>query len=582
MAFTHFSFDERLQCALATAGFATPTPIQAAALPVALAGRDLVGTAQTGTGKTAAFVLPILHKLLTTPLDVPKTRAVILAPTRELVEQTLAVVRELGGDTPIRAVAVYGGVPMQPQTRALRNGVEIVIACPGRLLDHMGRRNTDFRQVDCLVLDEADRMFDMGFLPTIEEIITRLPTTRQTLLFSATFPRSLNTLVEKTLRDPVRVEVDTAVAAQTVRHTLYQVKRNQKRTLLTALLHALASESDSVLIFTRTRATANEVTEHLQTAHLPAEVLHAEKSQRERQQTLDAFRAGRFPTLVATDIAARGIDVTSITHVINYDLPAKADDYLHRIGRTGRMERTGHAISLVTRGDLRTLREIEEMLESKIEVERMAGIEEDFFVTSKTSTARSKTHSPKPAPTSRGKAHAPKPPKASRAAEHPRSTHSHGEDERPRRAPRGEATPSPARRGEHPARAPRGAAPREVSPYQNPRLESMPPARPARPRVERANKKPDGPPPEHSGRGPRGVPTRAEQRRKLFGTPTSPERPSAPRPAPSPARSTGRPPAWKQPGSEAPHPRPASRPSAASASTPSSPGRPKRGKPRGR
>ena len=373
MLFTEFSLDDRLQRALATAEFVTPTPIQAAALPVALTGRDLVGTAQTGTGKTAAFVLPILQRLIATPLDIRKTRAVILAPTRELVEQILAVVRELGVHTNIRAIAVYGGVPMQQQTRALRSGVEIVVACPGRFLDHINRRNTDLRQLDCLVLDEADRMLDMGFLPSIEDIIDALPGRRQTLLFSATFAKALNSFVQHRLSDPMRVVVDNAVPAQTVRHTLYHVKGSMKTQMLTALLRQLIPDSDSVLIFTRTRVTANQVAEDLYAAGMHADVLHAEKTQRERQLTLDRFRSGVLPYLVATDIAARGIDVTSISHVINFDLPEKADDYLHRIGRTGRMERPGHAISLLTRGDGRALRDIERMLGKRIEVAELTG-----------------------------------------------------------------------------------------------------------------------------------------------------------------------------------------------------------------
>jgi len=216
MLFTEFELDDRLQRALATARFVSPTPIQAAALPVAMAGRDLVGTAQTGTGKTAAFLLPILQGLISAPLEARKTRALILAPTRELVEQILAMARELGVHTNVRSAAVYGGVPMHQQTRALRNGVELVIACPGRLLDHIKRRNTDLRQVDCLVLDEADRMLDMGFLPSIQEIIDAVPVERQTMLYSATFAKSLNAFVKQTLRNPARVEVDNAAPARTV------------------------------------------------------------------------------------------------------------------------------------------------------------------------------------------------------------------------------------------------------------------------------------------------------------------------------------------------------------------------------
>lgn len=376
MLFTEFPLHERLQQALTTAQFVTPTPIQAEALPVALAGHDLVGTAQTGTGKTAAFVLPILQQILANPLEVRKTRAIILAPTRELVEQILDVVRTLGCHTNIRAAAVYGGMSMQPQVRALRNGVEIIVACPGRLLDHISRHNTDFRHVDFLVLDEADRMLDMGFMPPILEIINGLPVERQTMLFSATFAKTLNAFVQKTLREPKRVEVDTAVPAQTVQHSLYQLKSSMKYQLLTSLLRKLTPDSDSVLIFTRTRVTANQVAEHLHKEGMQVGVLHSEKTQRARQDTLEHFRSGHFPYLVATDVAARGIDVTCISHVINFDIPACADDYLHRIGRTGRMERTGYAITLVTKSDTRMVREIEHMLKSKIEIVRLEGLDE--------------------------------------------------------------------------------------------------------------------------------------------------------------------------------------------------------------
>jgi len=444
MKFDALSLDDRLQQALATAGFVTPTPIQAAALPVALAGRDLVGTAQTGTGKTAAFVLPILQHLIAIPLQARKTRAIILAPTRELVEQILAVIRELGAHTNIRAVAVYGGIPMQQQTRALRSGVEIVVACPGRLLDHIQRRNTDLRQLDYLVLDEADRMLDMGFIPSIQEIIEAVPATRQTMLFSATFPKSLNMFVEQTLRDPVRVAVDTAVPARTVRHTLYQVKHGMKADMLTRLLRQLVPDSDAVLIFTQMRVTANEVVRHLRTAGMDADVLHAEKTQRERQDTLDRFRAGAFPYLVATDIAARGIDVTSISHVINFDLPQKANDYLHRIGRTGRMERTGHAISLMTRGDIRAVCEIERMLGKKIEVARLE--ESDGQLVSEViSTPHDGMKRP---PTAQEAA----------PATHRPPTHHQAEKTHPRRTPYTAASAEPARPADRPERTRRAAA----------------------------------------------------------------------------------------------------------------------------
>jgi ATP-dependent RNA helicase RhlE len=432
MSFTEFTLDERLQRALVTAGFEEPTPIQVAALPVALAGRDLVGTAQTGTGKTAAFVLPILNKLIAIPLAERKTRAVILAPTRELVEQILTVIRELGRHTNVRAVAVYGGVPMLQQSRALRSGVEIVIACPGRLLDHLAHGNADLRHLDWLVLDEADRMLDMGFMPPIEAIIDQMPVNRQTLLFSATFPATLNAFVARTLRDPVRVKVNTAVPPQAVRHCLYTVKSNKKFQLLTAVLRDLVAESGSVLIFTRTRATADEVAESLRKAGLRGEVLHAEKTQEERQATMERFRAGRFPYLVATDIAARGLDVPGITHVINFDLPDTASDYLHRVGRTGRMERAGQAISLVTRGDGRMLREIERMLDRSMDVATMDGFDEqDLHDDSSTPPDRQLRQPPAPKPRAATRSDAP-PPKGgeARPAKRP-ATQAPARDDRP-------------------------------------------------------------------------------------------------------------------------------------------------------
>jgi len=559
MLFTEFSLDERLQRALATAGFETPTPIQAAAIPVALAGRDLVGTAQTGTGKTAAFVLPILQQIISIPLDMRRTRAVILAPTRELVEQTLDVVRELGCHTNVRAVAVYGGVAMHQQTRALRGGVDIVIACPGRLLDHIRRRNTDFRHLEYLVLDEADRMLDMGFLPSIQEIIDYVPLKRQTSLFSATFAKSLNAFVQQTLRDPVRVEVATAVPAQSVRHTLYQVKHSMKTAMLTSLLRQLVPESDSVLIFTRTRVTANEVAEHLNAEGMQVDVLTADKTQRARQDTLDQFRSGVFPYLVATDIAARGIDVTSISHVINFDLPEKADDYLHRIGRTGRMERAGHAISLMTRGDQRYLREIERMLGKQIEVAQLEGSEQqemhDVIPAVHDAVPRS-----------------PRYPATARPANRPYRPHQQDADG-PRRAPRADAPPRNERprrefgkaassapsRTERPGKqraemdAPRGDRPQRkrfddapaASPARSerPRREygsaesSAAPARPERPGKRRVNaESPRGNRPHRKQYEdtPAAPMSREERRRKQFGDPSPTER--APRQERSPRR----------------------------------------------
>ena len=366
MQFTDFKLHPQLQRAVQSAGFATPTPIQARAIPIGLAGRDLIGTAQTGTGKTAAFVLPILQRLLNDPSKLGRTRALIVTPTRELAEQINTTIRTLSRGTKIRSATVYGGVGMQPQEHALRGGVEIIVACPGRLLDHINRGATALQGVEMLVLDEADRMLDMGFLPDVRRILSNLPRERQTMLFSATFAPELQTLAGQTLRNPERVDAGGIGApVKTVAHALYPVSQHLK----TALLLKLLSETDtnSVLIFTRTKHRANRVMEQIQRAGYTTAVLHSNKSQNQRQMALDHFRAGKVQILVATDIAARGLDVATISHVINYDIPDTADAYIHRIGRTGRAEREGDALTLVTGEDTVTIREIERALKAPIE-----------------------------------------------------------------------------------------------------------------------------------------------------------------------------------------------------------------------
>jgi ATP-dependent RNA helicase RhlE len=371
MHFQTFPLHEQLHRALDVAGFETPTPIQQAALPVALDGHDIVGTAQTGTGKTAAFVLPILQRLLMHGARSTRgTRALILTPTRELAEQIHDAIGLLGQYTKLRSATVYGGVGMLPQERALRDGTEIIVACPGRLLDHAQRGNTNFDQVDCLVLDEADRMLDMGFLPPITRIIGMLPRDRQTMLFSATFAPELNSFVNKTLRQPQRIAMGITAPAETVAHALYPVPQHLKTKLLMELLKRM--ETESVLIFTRTKHRANRIMEQLAKVGYTAGVLHSNKSQSQRQLALDRFRSGDLRVLVATDIAARGIDVATISHVINYDVPDCADSYIHRIGRTGRAERDGEALTFITSADGIILRDIERTLGSRIEQRRLA------------------------------------------------------------------------------------------------------------------------------------------------------------------------------------------------------------------
>lgn len=360
MHFSELQLDERLMRAVKTMGFEETTPIQERAIPIALEGRDVLGTAQTGTGKTAAFVLPILQRLLEQPRKRSRIRVLIVTPTRELAEQVNEAVRSLGQYTPIKSAAVYGGVGFDEQRRALRKGTDIIVACPGRLLDHIGRGQADLGGVEVLILDEADRMLDMGFMPDVRRIIEQIPRKRQTMLFSATFPAELTRLAADILTKPERVEVGMVAPASTVDHWLYPVQQQEKTALLLRLLET--QEHESVLIFTRTKHRADRVTRQVRDKGYKAAVLHSDRSQGQRQRALDGFRDGRYQLLIATDIAARGLDVQGISHVINYDIPGSADDYIHRIGRTGRAERTGDALTLVTSDDRATIKAIERCL----------------------------------------------------------------------------------------------------------------------------------------------------------------------------------------------------------------------------
>ena len=375
MQFSDFALDARLQRAVEAAGYTTPTPIQTDTIPLGLAGRDIVGTAQTGTGKTAAFVLPILQRLLTQPATTNRTRALIITPTRELAEQINTTIKQLAKFTNLQSATVYGGVGMQPQERALRSGVPIIVACPGRLLDHIERGTANLKHVEVLVLDEADRMLDMGFLPSVKRILTHVPRERQTMLFSATFAPELNALAAQTLRDPARIAVGTDAPAKTIAHALYPVPQHRKTALTLTLLEQL--DTNSVLIFTRTKHRANRVAQQIEREGYAVAALHSNKSQSARQQALDGFRSGKVRVLVATDIAARGLDIATISHVINYDIPETADTYIHRIGRTGRAERTGDAVTLVTGEDTATIRDIERTLKSRIERRTVAGFDYD-------------------------------------------------------------------------------------------------------------------------------------------------------------------------------------------------------------
>lgn len=372
MKFEALKLDERLLRAVRQEGYTDTTPIQEAAIPRLLEGRDLIGAAQTGTGKTAAFVLPILDRLLANRPTTRGTRALIVTPTRELAEQVHAMTRSLARFTKIRSATVYGGVGFEPQIRALRGGVDIIVACPGRLLDHMERGNADLRNVEALVLDEGDRMLDMGFLPPVRRIVRALPTKRQSMLFSATFAPELDGLAREVLTDPVRVELGLAAPASTVAHALYPVITDRKTLLLLHLLED--QDARSAIVFTRTRHRADRVARQISGSGWRTAVLHSSKTQTQRQRALEGFRRGEHRILVATDIAARGLDIVGVSHVINYDIPATADDYVHRIGRTGRAEHTGDALTLVSPEDRDILRSIEKALGEPIEVREVEGI----------------------------------------------------------------------------------------------------------------------------------------------------------------------------------------------------------------
>jgi ATP-dependent RNA helicase RhlE len=372
--FDSFSFHPQINAGISAAGYSTPTPIQLRTIPPILEGRDVLGLAQTGTGKTAAFVLPILQRLLNKPRG--RLRVLIIAPTRELAEQTHTAIAMLGQQTHLRSLTIYGGVSAQPQIRGLHSGAEIVVACPGRLLDLMGQRVVNLNAVETLVLDEADQMFDMGFLPAIRRILAALPKSRQTLLFSATMPDEIRSLANEFLRQPVAVELGASRPVETVGHAVYPVDQTRKFELLLAILRQPGS--GKVLVFARTKHRAKKIAGQLIQSGLSATSLQGNLSQNRRQEAMDNFRSGRIKVLVATDIAARGIDVSRISHVINYDMPDTAVAYTHRIGRTGRMTRLGTALSLATRDDLPMVRTIERLLGRSLERRKLAGFDSGY------------------------------------------------------------------------------------------------------------------------------------------------------------------------------------------------------------
>ncbi len=362
MNFDQFNLDQRLQAGIKRAGYETPTDIQKQAIPLAIQGLDIIGTAQTGTGKTAAFVLPILNRLLKNPRKA--TRALVVTPTRELAEQINQEFRLFGLGTKIHSTTVYGGVGASPQVQALRSKVGIIVACPGRLLDLIQKGDADLRNIEMLVLDEADRMLDMGFLPDVRRILKHVPTQRQTMLFSATFPKEIEALANQTLRNPKRVSIGLSRPAHTVSHTLYPVPQHLKTKLLIALLKE--TKFESVLIFTRTKHRAQKLAKQIGKLGYRTTSLHSNRTQNQRQSALRGFKSGQSQIMVATDIAARGLDIETISHVINYDIPDTADAYIHRIGRTGRAKRTGKAFTFITENDKDMVKTIEKIMKQTL------------------------------------------------------------------------------------------------------------------------------------------------------------------------------------------------------------------------
>jgi ATP-dependent RNA helicase RhlE len=362
MSFSVLGLDAKILRAVQDAGYTEPTPIQSAAIPPIIAGHDLIGIAQTGTGKTAAFTLPILTRLAAQPAGPRRgTKVLVIAPTRELALQIDENIRAYARHMPLTVATVFGGVGEQPQIRALRAGTDVIIACPGRLMDLMGRRCADFSQLKFLVLDEADRMLDMGFLPSIRQIVRQLPKERQTLMFSATLSREIESLTHEFQRAPKIIQIGRrANPAETVTQLVYEVPKHLKPALL---LHLLRDpQMDMVLVFSRMKHAADRIARNLEQKGIKTAALHSNRSQNQRLKALKDFKSGTVRVLVATDIAARGIDVDGISHVVNYDFPMHSEDYVHRIGRTGRAHAVGDAISFVTPEDYGELRALEKFI----------------------------------------------------------------------------------------------------------------------------------------------------------------------------------------------------------------------------
>jgi ATP-dependent RNA helicase RhlE len=376
MPFSNFGFDREILRAIEKAGYTRPTPVQAAAIPKVMQGNDVIGIAQTGTGKTAAFVLPMLHRLAHSNREgQPRgLKTLILAPTRELAVQIMENIRSYGQYLSIRVAAIYGGVEEEAQIKALRKGVDIVVATPGRLIDLIGRQKLDFSLLEIFILDEADRMLHMGFLPNIETIAAYLPKRRQTLMFSATFSKEVESLARRFQYQPKMVQIGKRLnPADTVDQCVYEVPAHLKNALLLELVRQ--PKFERVLVFARMKDGANRITNFLKIAGVKVARLHSSRSQEQRLQALQDFKDGKVQVLVATDIVARGIDIDGVTHVINYDFPVNPEDYVHRIGRTGRAEAQGEAISFVPKQDLNLLNILELFIVQRLSRRRLRGFD---------------------------------------------------------------------------------------------------------------------------------------------------------------------------------------------------------------
>ncbi len=401
MRFDELDLAPDLLQAVADQGYAEPTPIQAQAIPLVLAGRDLMGGAQTGTGKTAAFTLPLLQRILgfanasPSPARHP-VRVLMLAPTRELAIQVHESVRTYSRHVPLRSACVYGGVDIKPQIAEIRCGVEVLVATPGRLLDLFEQKCLNFASVQALVLDEADRMLDMGFIPDVTRIINLLPTQRQSLLFSATFSEEIKKLADRMLKSPVLIEVARRnTVSETITHRVHPVAAVAKRALLVKLLKS--ADFNQVLVFTRTKIETNRLARDLQRAGIAADSIHGDKSQQDRLKALEAFKDGSILVLVATDVAARGLDIDELPHVINYELPHTPEDYIHRIGRTGRAGKPGTAVSLVSASEVQYLADIEKLIRLQVEQIVVPGFEPEYDYSYPPSGKRGHLRRPAPA-----------------------------------------------------------------------------------------------------------------------------------------------------------------------------------------